>query len=68
MCLQVNYPGARALYETYSQDGFTVIAFPCNQFGGQAPGSSDYERDFARRKFGLDQLEVYDKIEVGVAG
>jgi hypothetical protein len=29
----VNYPGLRTLYDKYSQDGFNLIAFPCNQFG-----------------------------------
>ena len=44
----VNYPGARALYDKYSSTGqFNVVAFSCNQFGGQAPLSSQEEREFA---------------------
>jgi len=49
-----NYPALRTLYETYKADGFNLIAFPCNQFGGQAPGSSEEERQWAFRKFGFE--------------
>ena len=44
--------------EKYGDDGFQVIAFPCNQFGGQAPGSSEEERAFAIKKFGIQSLPV----------
>lgn len=50
----VNYPGLRALVERHGSEGFGVVAFPCNQFGGQAPGSSEEERQFAYRKFGFE--------------
>ena len=33
--------------------GFEMVAFPCNQFAGQAPGSSEEERQYAFRKFGF---------------
>lgn len=49
-----NYPALRTLYETYKAEGFNLIAFPCNQFGGQAPGSSEEERQWAFRKFGFE--------------
>jgi glutathione peroxidase len=32
------YAGLEALYRRYRDDGFAVLAFPCNQFGGQEPG------------------------------
>ena len=38
--------------------GFNLIGFPCNQFGGQAPGSSEEERAFAIKKFGFP-FDVY---------
>ena len=44
--------------EKYGKDGFRIIAFPCNQFGGQAPGSSEEERAFAIKKFGIESLPV----------
>jgi len=42
---------------------FEVVGFPCNQFGGQAPGTSDEERAYAWRKFGFE-FPVYDKVDV----
>lgn len=63
----MNYPGLRALYDKYKDQGFNLIAFPCNQFGGQAPGSSEEERAWAFRKFGFE-FDVFDKIEVNGPG
>lgn len=37
----------RELYEKYHNEGFDLVAFPCNQFGGQAPGTSQEEREYA---------------------
>ena len=34
------YAGLQVLYDAYHARGFTVIAFPCNQFGGQEPGDA----------------------------
>lgn len=59
----VNYPGLRYLWNKYRDQGFTILAFPCNQFGGQAPGSSDEEREYAFRKFGFE-FPVFDKLDV----
>lgn len=59
----MNYPSLRSLYDRYRADGFNLIAFPCNQFGGQAPGTSDEERAWAFRKFGFE-FDVFDKIDV----
>eukprot|EP00884_Botryococcus_braunii_P008151 jgi/Botrbrau1/17337/Bobra.0015s0083.1 len=53
--------------QKYRDQGFNIIAFPCNQFGGQAPGSSEEERQFAYRKFGFE-FPIMDKIEVNGAG
>ncbi len=50
--------GLRILTEKYGKDGFQVIAFSCNQFGGQAPGTSEEERAFAIKKFGIESLPV----------
>jgi glutathione peroxidase len=53
----------RMLYDKYHADGFELIAFPANQFGGQAPGSSEEERAWAIKKFGFE-FPVFDKIGV----
>lgn len=63
----MNYPGLRTLQERYGADGFNLCAFPCNQFGGQAPLSDEGERQFAIKKFGFE-FDVYDKIEVNDEG
>lgn len=55
--------GLRTLYDKYSQYGFELVAFPCNQFGRQAPGTSQEERAVAWRRFGLE-FPVFDKIDV----
>lgn len=34
------YEALQKLYETYKNQGFVILDFPCNQFGAQAPGSS----------------------------
>src|SRR5574337_881925 len=34
------YKGLQDLYDTYKDQGFTILDFPCNQFGDQAPGSA----------------------------
>jgi glutathione peroxidase-family protein len=51
------------LYTTYHSDGLELLAFPANQFGGQAPGTSEEERAWAIKKFGFD-FPVMDKIAV----
>ncbi|KAJ7475974.1 glutathione peroxidase [Mycena latifolia] len=35
------YKGLQALYEKYKEKDFTIIGFPCNQFGGQEPGDDE---------------------------
>lgn len=59
----MNYPGLRYLLEKYGDQGFAVLACPCNQFGGQAPGSDEEERQAALRKFGIE-FPVADKLLV----
>lgn len=58
-----NYSALRTLYDKYRAQGFNLIGFPCNQFGGQAPKSSDGEREAAFSKFGFE-FPIMDKIEV----
>jgi glutathione peroxidase len=52
----------RKLYDKYHADGLELLAFPVNQFGGQAPGSDDYERQQAFRKFGFEWPTVFDHV------
>ena len=44
-----------------------MLAFPCNQFGGQEPGSADGIRSFCRDRYGVG-FPVFDKIDVNRPG
>ena len=45
------YAGLEWLHETYKDKGFTVVGFPCNQFGGQEPGAPEAIQAFCSTKF-----------------
>jgi glutathione peroxidase len=47
------YAALQALQERYEREGFTVLAFPSNDFGGQEPGSPDEIRGFCDREYGV---------------
>ena len=51
------------LQEKSTQDGVTVVGFPCNQFGGQEPGTHNEICDFTSSKYGVD-FPLMGKIEV----
>ncbi|HEU4332608.1 MAG TPA: glutathione peroxidase [Lapillicoccus sp.] len=65
--LTPQYAGLQRLQERFADRGFTVLAFPCNQFGRQEPGSADEIRAFCRDRFGVT-FPVFDKIEVNGPG
>lgn len=60
------YAGLEDLWRTYRDRGFEVIAFPCNQFGGQEPGSADEIAAFCEVNFGLS-FPLMGKVEVNGA-
>lgn len=57
------YDGLQALYEKYNNKGFEVLDFPCNQFAGQAPGTSEEILTHCTGKFGLT-FKMFDKVDV----
>ncbi|ORC87606.1 putative glutathione peroxidase-like protein 3 [Trypanosoma theileri] len=57
------YETATTLYNKYKDKGFTVLAFPCNQFGGQEPGSAQEVKEFACTRFKAD-FPIMAKIDV----
>jgi len=52
------------LYEKYSeQEGLRILAFPCNQFGNQEPGTNAEIKEFAQGKYGV-KFDLFSKIDV----
>lgn len=51
------------LYDTYKEQGFTILDFPCNQFGAQAPGTDEEIEDFCVLRFGTT-FPRFHKIDV----
>ncbi|KAG5221220.1 glutathione peroxidase [Salix suchowensis] len=45
--------GLQALYEKYHEKGLEILGFPCNQFGGQEPGTDDEIATFCERNHGV---------------
>lgn len=61
------YDGLEALWRKYGDRGFEVLAFPCNQFGGQEPGSAEEIESFCKVNFGVS-FPLMSKIEVNGDG
>ncbi|OYZ43576.1 MAG: glutathione peroxidase, partial [Novosphingobium sp. 16-62-11] len=57
------YDGLEKLWQDYGDKGFEVLAFPCNQFGGQEPGTADEIESLCKVNFGLS-FPLMAKIEV----
>eukprot|EP01026_Neomeris_dumetosa_P037475 TRINITY_DN3035_c1_g1_i3.p2 TRINITY_DN3035_c1_g1~~TRINITY_DN3035_c1_g1_i3.p2 ORF type:complete len:222 (-),score=23.09 TRINITY_DN3035_c1_g1_i3:215-835(-) len=56
------YNGLQDLYQKYRNKGFEILAFPCNQFGAQEPGSNKEIKQFASRKGA--KFTIMDKVDV----
>src|SRR3954452_8885116 len=61
--LTPQYTGLEQLHETYAERGFTVLGFPCNQFGAQEPGTADEIQTFCSTNYGVT-FPLYEKIDV----
>ena len=57
------YEGLQDLYEQYHDQGLEILDFPCNQFGGQAPGTEAEIVDFCQSRYGVT-FPQFAKIEV----
>jgi glutathione peroxidase len=60
------YKGLEELYRQYKDKGLVICGFPCNQFGGQEPGTEDEIKSFCSTKFGVT-FPMYSKIDVNGA-
>jgi glutathione peroxidase len=47
------YKPLQELYDAYSDKNFTIIGFPCNDFGGQEPGSEESIKGFCEKNYGV---------------
>lgn len=57
------YEGLQAMYEKYKDKGLVILGFPCNQFGGQEPGTSEQILEFCTSRFNVD-FPMFAKIDV----
>ena len=65
--LTPQYTALEALHERLSPRGFSVVGFPCNQFGGQEPGTSEEIVEFCSATYGVT-FPMFEKIEVNGVG
>ena len=65
--LTPQYTALEALHEEYAGRGFTVVGVPCNQFGGQEPGSSSEIAQFCSATYGVS-FPLTEKVEVNGPG
>jgi glutathione peroxidase len=64
--LTPQYAGLQELYEGYRDRGLVVLGFPCNQFGGQEPGTEVAIKTFCETKFGVT-FPMFAKVDVNGA-
>src|SRR5690606_13936968 len=60
------YQGLEELYKKDQAQGFTVLGFPCNQFGSQEPGDADEILSFCSNTYGVS-VPIFKKIDVNGA-
>jgi glutathione peroxidase len=60
------YAGLQALQAAYGPQGFSVLAFPCNDFGAQEPGSVEEIQQFCSTTYGVN-FPIYAKVAIGSA-
>jgi len=65
--LTPQYEGLERLHERFSDRGFSVAGFPCNQFGGQEPGSAEEIAEFCSVNYGVS-FPMFEKIDVNGPG
>ena len=57
------YKDLQSLYEEFKDQGFQILAFPCNQFGAQEPGTAEQITNFCEAQFGV-QFQLFEKTDV----
>lgn len=57
------YKNLQGLHDKFGDKGLVVMGFPCNQFGGQEPGSNDDIKEFCSTRYSV-KFPMFDKIDV----
>lgn len=57
------YKTLQGLYDKYRDEGFEILAFPCNDFGGQEPGSIEEIRNFCDMNYNIT-FKLFDKVKI----
>jgi len=57
------YEGLEKIYKKYNTKGFEILAFPCNDFGGQEPGTNEEIQKFCSINYNVT-FPLFDKISV----
>ncbi|MEW6507048.1 MAG: glutathione peroxidase [Bacteroidota bacterium] len=57
------YEGLQKIYNRYKDKGFEILAFPCNDFKGQEPGTNEEIKEFCESTYGVT-FKLFDKIKV----
>lgn len=57
------FEGLQALYEKYKDQGFVILGFPCDQFGGQEPGSGAEANQNCKINYGVT-FPIHEKVDV----
>jgi glutathione peroxidase len=65
--LTPQYEGLEALHQKYKDQGLVVLGFPCNQFGGQEPGTDAEIAEFCAKDYGV-KFPLFSKIDVNGPG
>lgn len=65
--LTPQYEGLERLHEGYAERGFSVLGFPCNQFGAQEPGTPEEIQTFCSTTYGVT-FPMFEKVEVNGEG
>ena len=65
--LTPQYTQLEELHERFAPRGFSVLGFPCNQFGGQEPGSAEEIAQFCSTTYGVT-FPMFEKVEVNGPG
>ncbi|MEQ4206505.1 glutathione peroxidase [Actinopolymorpha sp. B9G3] len=64
--LTPQYSGLERLHQRFADRGFSVVGFPCNQFGGQEPGTHEEIQEFCSTTYGVT-FPMFEKLDVNGA-